>query len=326
MQQLHAWREADHHNPGLQGAQCANGVYQRADEEPGRKRLAPPASGCISVDHGMLNRSMLLAQRAPLLITGLTDSWRAHERWERRALLRRYGSHTFKLTTNSNVTVATLLSERRYHLAHAERDGCYHPVQGAYSPFLLASISDDFTIPALFGGMESVSILQMGLGDRQGRGAHDEDNGESESDNAVADGSSSGGFTPSLGVPPEAHGSSWLAQIKGLKRWVLHPPSPQKPCASYARDGRGSCAIDRWSDSTLVCEHRAGEVLWLPEGWWHETCAVESFSIAIGALTTLSNAGQLGGGRQCAPEEYTTRDLAFCRTNFCPSLYSHQSA
>ena len=71
------------------------------------------------------------------------------------------------------------------------------------------------------------------------------------------------------------------------------------------------------------CEHAEGEVMWVPEGWWHETCALGAYSIAIGALTTLDPiGGEDRAARECAPGEYTTRELAYCQADpvRCPSL------
>lgn len=282
LRRVREWRDADHADPGLQRILCTDGSRTAA-------RDPLPRAGCRRIDHRQLNRSALRAQRTPLFITGLTDGWLAHERWSRSELLARYGSHAFALSPDENVTISRVLSDRRYHLAHAERDGCYHPTHGPYSPFLLSSIAADYAYPEM---LQQPSILQMGLGDGDGGGRS------------------------GLGVPPESHSSSWLAQIKGSKRWVLHPPSARKPCASL---GGGSCELRRWSEETLVCEHEEGEVMWTPEGWWHETCALGAFSIAIGALTTLDGGGSRAP-RPCAAGEYTTRDLPFCRTGRCPGL------
>jgi hypothetical protein len=58
--------------------------------------------------------------------------------------------------------------------------------------------------------------------------------------------------------------------------------------------------------------------MWLPDGWWHETCT-SGYSIAVGALTTLEAMGPRDP-RPCAPPEYTTSDLPYCKEHACPGL------
>jgi hypothetical protein len=211
LQRLSEWRQADRRDPGLQQVQCT-----LSDE-----RLPQPEVGasCDRIEHTALTRSKLLAQRAPLIVSGLTKGWPAHDRWEEGALRRLYGTHAWSLTPTENRTINELLDSPRYNLAHAEHDvchpgsilrplghamprlasprlatprhatprhatprhavfalsapptdrpicdappqGCYHPQFGAYSPFLLASIQDDYEQPAL---LRPPSILQMSLG------------------------------------------------------------------------------------------------------------------------------------------------------------------
>lgn len=278
-ERIQQWRQADLRDPGLQKTQCTKPTS--VDErEP---------IGCASVHYTALNRSALLAQRTPLIITGLTEGWPAHERWELEALRKRYGNHPFKLTPKSHTTIDELLDQHNYGLAHAERDGCYNPHSGAYSPFLLASIQGDYEMPPL---LQPPNILQMAVG------------WQSEQQNGNG-----------LGVPPEAHSSAWLAQIKGRKRWVFHPPSVSKPCGSVVG---ASCSLGQLAPDARVCEHGEGEIMWVPEGWWHETCT-RGFSIAVGALTTLTASG-FAPARPCGPGEYTTADLDYCATNSCPGL------
>jgi hypothetical protein len=118
LQRLSEWRQADRRDPGLQQVQCT-----LSDE-----RLPQPEVGasCDRIEHTALTRSKLLAQRAPLIVSGLTDGWPAHDRWEEGALRRLYGTHAWSLTPTENRTINELLDSPRYNLAHAEHDVC-HP-------------------------------------------------------------------------------------------------------------------------------------------------------------------------------------------------------
>ena len=289
---LQRWRYADSKDPGLQQNGCAE-QHQFPDYESGDAPLPPPA-GCASIHYSALNRSSLLDQHAPLIITGLTEGWLAHDRWGVESLRKLYGSHAFKLTPEGNTTINECLDRRGYNLAHAELDGCYDPHFGAYSPSLLASIQSDYAYPEL---LQPPNILQMSFG--------------WQDDERAPNG---------LGVPPEAHGGAWLAQIKGRKVWSLHPPGTSKPCPSMVQGYPLGCKVTSRRRSTRVCEHNEGEAMWVPEGWWHETCT-RGFSIAIGALTTLQpHDGR--APRECREGEYTTADLPYCSEHACPGLES----
>ena len=50
---------------------------------------------------------------------------------------------------------------------------------------------------------------------------------------------------------------------------------------------RPTCELfeDKFQQDTIVCDQKAGEVLWLPNYWWHETCGMEDYSIGMGAVT-----------------------------------------
>ena len=37
--------------------------------------------------------------------------------------------------------------------------------------------------------------------------------------------------------------------------------------------------------TTLDCIQKAGDVIWVPNYWWHETCGLDEFSAGIGGIT-----------------------------------------
>jgi len=134
-----------------------------------------------------------------------------------------------------------------------------------------------------------------------------------------------------IGVPPENHPSSWFAVIKGKKRWVLRPPD-----AGTSRSGGPGTeppgVMQRWRDPSglcmpaskpvdaLHCDQAEGDVIWVPDYWWHETCGLEEYSIGMGALTydgccprahleRQENCQQRSGG---PGENYAVADIPSC--------------
>lgn len=81
------------------------------------------------------------------------------------------------------------------------------------------------------------------------------------------------------------HGASWLAQLEGRKAWWFAPPGDRPStkqadlaeCAALAR-GRARAA-----GGPTYCEQQPGQLVWFPEQWWHATCALDAWSLAIGA-------------------------------------------
>uniref|UniRef100_A0A7S2D5Z6 JmjC domain-containing protein n=1 Tax=Haptolina brevifila TaxID=156173 RepID=A0A7S2D5Z6_9EUKA len=80
--------------------------------------------------------------------------------------------------------------------------------------------------------------------------------------------------------------------IKGRKRWVLLPPSAgtgrsggagsEPPGAMHNQPG---CVPDKKPLDAMHCDQEEGDVIWVPNYWWHETCGLDDYSIGIGALT-----------------------------------------
>ena len=50
-------------------------------------------------------------------------------------------------------------------------------------------------------------------------------------------------------------------------------------------DQRNSCLIaDDVPEDVLLCDQQPGDIMWTPSWWWHETCALEEYSIGVGAV------------------------------------------
>ena len=133
-----------------------------------------------------------------------------------------------------------------------------------------------------------------------------------------------------VGVPPENHPSSWFAAVVGRKRWLLHPdsePEPREMMARRTRDPRLQCKPSGKTTSTLDCIQNAGEVMWVPNYWWHETCGLDEFSAGIGGITYKGCCEDI---KSSVPPDvkckrydeggYGIRDIPHCKEHECGTL------
>ncbi|GKU91088.1 hypothetical protein SLEP1_g5008 [Rubroshorea leprosula] len=88
--------------------------------------------------------------------------------------------------------------------------------------------------------------------------------------------------------------SAWNAVIKGSKKWVLFPPDVVPPGVHPSPDGAEvACPVSiiewfmnfygaskNWKKRPIECICKAGEVIFVPNGWWHLVINLED-SIAI---------------------------------------------
>ncbi|KAK9289396.1 hypothetical protein L1049_007551 [Liquidambar formosana] len=88
--------------------------------------------------------------------------------------------------------------------------------------------------------------------------------------------------------------SAWNAVIKGSKKWVLFPPDVVPPGVHPSPDGTEvACPVSiiewfmnfygatkEWKKKPIECVCKAGEVIFVPNGWWHLVINLED-SIAI---------------------------------------------
>ncbi|BBH07537.1 F-box protein [Prunus dulcis] len=88
--------------------------------------------------------------------------------------------------------------------------------------------------------------------------------------------------------------SAWNAVIKGSKKWVLFPPDVVPPGVHPSPDGAEvACPVSiiewfmnfygatkTWKRKPIECICKAGEVIFVPQGWWHLVINLEE-SVAI---------------------------------------------
>ena len=194
----------------------------------------------------------------PFLISGLMSNWSALDDWKPHNILRAHGGAPYHLHSTYNKSLAELLAVHgKYHMGHAvyPTRACYSDPWRPYSPFLFRELAGTYHLPSYFFPM---STFQMGIGYGHG-----------------------------VGVPPENHPSSFFALVVGRKRWLLHPDTETEPPEMMPKSGPGQCVprAGMMRRSSLDCTQQPGEVIWVPDFWWHETCGLDEFSAGLGGIT-----------------------------------------
>jgi hypothetical protein len=256
-----------------------------------------PGCDLWRVEASVVDRSLLETTSVPFIIDGLTSNWSALHGWHHEAILRDHGPEPFHLHSKYNRSLAELLAiNGKYHMGHAvyPRRACYSDPWRPYTPFLHDQLASSFHLPPF---LQPMSTFQMGIG--RGFG---------------------------VGVPPENHPSSWFAMVVGTKRWLLHPDTEREPPEMMQRHPRSVLCEPRAgmkTPTTLDCIQKAGDVIWVPNYWWHETCGIEDFSAGIGGITykgccdDLERAVPVDVDCTTAREQgdsYGISDIPFCQT------------
>jgi hypothetical protein len=289
-----------------------------------RERTRPQPGECqLQVySHSVVNRSFLLAAERPLIIRGATNSWPARDKWNPTGIAKFYNDTVFQACPTFVKALGSLIADGKYHTGQmGMRHDCYaahgKPTQNGpdwkmlkdydrqYSPFM-ATASDDYVIPTYF---LPARLLYMGVG--YGRG----------------------------GVQPEEHPSAWFAAVTGRKRWLFHPPNMDSPSAgaNFIIHGSDSkiCEVDSLFTSTLTCDQKEGDIVWIPNGWWHSTCNLDEFSMGIGGVTYRQVEEQAFADRvrhKCGlgsnakhnsilrniTREHSLEEIPYCKEHKCP--------
>jgi cyclopropane fatty-acyl-phospholipid synthase-like methyltransferase len=81
--------------------------------------------------------------------------------------------------------------------------------------------------------------------------------------------------------PFHKHGESWLGQVEGRRMWWFLPPSAPKPeRANACLYMTGEVPLP---PGAVSCVQNPGEVVWFPKDWYHATCALDEWTVGIGA-------------------------------------------
>lgn len=193
----------------------------------------------------------------PLLLEGCLENWAALEKWDRDYLIRVCGDTAFsvgpvEMKLGDYFRYADLVREERPLYLFDPKFADKVPELGV-----------DFEVPVYFRE-DLFSVL-----------------GEERPDYRwVIIGPAGSGS--SFHVDPNST-SAWNAVIRGSKKWVMFPPEVVPPGVHPSPDGAEvACPVSiiewfmnfygatkKWKRRPVECVCKAGEVVFVPNGWWH---------------------------------------------------------
>ena len=105
------------------------------------------------------------------------------------------------------------------------------------------------------------------------------------------------------------HGVAWLGLVAGRKLWHVAPPHVAKPSDRTCAEGS---KID-WElarkERIEHCVLKPGEVIFVPDDWWHATCNLEPYTVGVGAQLWVPHFRPHSLHEDAAVKEYwLTRD------------------
>ncbi|KAI9355909.1 Clavaminate synthase-like protein [Zopfochytrium polystomum] len=209
----------------------------------------------------------------PVIITDIVPNWPAFRNWSMERLVEKYGDVLFR-AESVDVTLKTY----KEYAAQCNKNG------GAFeeSPLYLfdkkfgqnTSLAVEYTTPTYFA-----EDLFKVLGD------------ERPDYRWIIIGPSRSGS--SFHIDPNST-SAWNAVISGAKKWIMFPPDTPPPGVYPSKDGdevTSPVSLAEWFmnhyDDIRLCKVkplegvcRAGEVIFVPRGWWHAVMNLEE-TIAV---------------------------------------------
>ncbi|KAL5203553.1 hypothetical protein ABZP36_008424 [Zizania latifolia] len=204
----------------------------------------------------------------PVLLEGCLESWPAMQKWTRK--------HLLKASAGKKFAVGPVSMTLARYFRYADNVQEERPLYLFDAKFVekVPDMGRDYEVPAYFRE-DLFGVL-----------------GEERPDHRwVIIGPAGSGS--SFHVDPNST-SAWNAVIKGAKKWVMFPPEVVPPGVHPSADGAevtspvsimewfmnfyGACKT--WEKRPVECICRAGEIVFVPNGWWHLVINLEE-SIAI---------------------------------------------
>jgi len=95
---------------------------------------------------------------------------------------------------------------------------------------------------------------------------------------------------PDSGLPFHKHGMTWQGLSMGRKAWYVLPPGSMSeemhdetgPYIFPVRAYHGSMVAKPLGQRPLYCVQHPGEVVYVPNAWWHATMNLDRFQVAYG--------------------------------------------
>ena len=208
----------------------------------------------------------------PVIVTGVVPQWRAFREWTPERLAARFGDVRFRVSATHEAPLVDFLS-------YAASPRCEEAARPEYlfdRDFAVKcpQMEEEFCVPEYFSddlmgllGPDRPDYRWLIIGPRR-----------------------SGS---SFHVDPNAN-FAWNATIHGSKKWVLYPPSSPPPLTpgddhqqSLPDWFRDHYDDDGHAEHRMECITRAGEILYVPRGWWHCVVNLElSVALAHNVVTT----------------------------------------
>ncbi|KAJ4978442.1 hypothetical protein NE237_009222 [Protea cynaroides] len=204
----------------------------------------------------------------PVLLEGCLENWAALEKWDKEYLIR--------VCRDVRFSVGPVEMKLEEYFTYADRVREERPLYLFDPKFAekVPTLGSDYEIPVYFR-----EDLFSVLGD------------ERPDYRWVIIGPAGSGS--SFHIDPNST-SAWNAVIKGSKKWVLFPPDVVPPGVHPSPDGAEvACPVSiiewfmnfygatrNWRKRPIECVCKAGEVIFVPNGWWHLVINLEE-SIAI---------------------------------------------
>ena len=85
------------------------------------------------------------------------------------------------------------------------------------------------------------------------------------------------------GVQMMQHGVAWLGLVAGAKLWHVASPNLPRPSNRECDNGGKVDWALAASEGVEHCVMKAGEVIFVPDDWWHATCNLEPYTVGVGA-------------------------------------------
>lgn len=204
----------------------------------------------------------------PVIITDALSDWAALEKWNKLYLVKAAG--------DSKLAVGPVEMTMKDYFLYSE-SACEERPLYLFDPHFtekMPSLSEDFEVPKYFRE-DLFSILGKERPDYRW---------------LIVGPARSGS---SFHIDPNST-SAWNAVVKGSKKWILFPPEVNPPGVHPSPDGVEVAApvsimewfmnfykqTKEWKRKPVECICRAGEVIFVPNGWWHLVINLEE-SIAI---------------------------------------------
>lgn len=214
----------------------------------------------------------LREKHRPFLVRGMIGDWLAHNRWTKPYLRERYGH----LVSNSGMDRQRAGSIKTFGLAIIDK---YAPHDTLTLADYLDSLGNRTDLEFLFG-----DVARSMLGDASNPRQFSELGLFGTDEDVMVSIASS-----RIGFPLHAHGRSWMGLVHGYKLWVIYHPESMGKLPSSVYDPLVAKQTHwRWfrdiyrneinrlskDQQPLFCMQKPGEVLVLPDYWYHLTINV----------------------------------------------------